>query len=812
MDETPLSSQSDELSEEDLAIIRAFDALEDLEVTGSQDEQPGLRHNSTSLLLLDGSLGIESPEDMLILFASEADEDISTMRRALQQLEQDNHTNSPGLVTLGRSAHKLKGTAGAIGCESMSAIALQIEQEIQLIKEKKIEFLTGLMTLVHAINALEMTLQSLVNEGQESPIPLQELLQDMTRLNAHMTESGNTTAEEDDELEQENILESPILHINPKEASEATSTIASAAQVDLRYLNSLLSHTEHLIELHTPLQSAMKQVEKSLVELQAAHARLRRLEGLFSSVALSSQSGGNKDHSSDGRPSSSLVARILHEAFQRTGIQIQNKQQRTTSSSGTLSERSPEMALWDEMEMDRFTENKILMQSFSEAVADVATSSAQLRSAFAQLNTLIEQQVRQATVVRNDALRLRSAPFSVLVTRVQRAVQMIAQAHNQPILFEATGESTEIDQDILEFLAGPLLHLVRTSVADSLLSAPLTHHHESDRIWLNAQIMGNEIVIELGFSMPIPGGALEALRTPLQQLHGSIAARRNSAGGVSYQLRFPRTQGMIQGLLVQAEGQGLVLPLPHIHSIDYKRQDTYAHIHNLASLLGFPPGSGNSNATSPPIILLAGSHRRIGLQVDEIVGEIELVMKPLAAHLQRPGVVGTAVDGSGNVLLILDLHALIQSEVAQRRNHPQRVVPLANKSSEARQSVTVLVADDSVYMRQSLRQTFEHAGYQVIEARDGIEALDHLTSDHTPDVMMLDIEMPNLNGYDLLNILHSQVGLSDCKIILLTSRASEKHRQRAMELGAYAFLSKPCPQEVLLDTVQKALTDTPVSP
>ncbi|HET8843827.1 MAG TPA: response regulator, partial [Ktedonobacteraceae bacterium] len=127
-------------------------------------------------------------------------------------------------------------------------------------------------------------------------------------------------------------------------------------------------------------------------------------------------------------------------------------------------------------------------------------------------------------------------------------------------------------------------------------------------------------------------------------------------------------------------------------------------------------------------------------------------------------------------------------------------------------SVTVLVADDSVYMRQSLRQTFEHAGYQVIEARDGIEALDHLTSDHTPDVMMLDIEMPNLNGYDLLNILHSQVGLSDCKIILLTSRASEKHRQRAMELGAYAFLSKPCPQEVLLDTVQKALTDTPVSP
>ena len=74
---------------------------------------------------------------------------------------------------------------------------------------------------------------------------------------------------------------------------------------------------------------------------------------------------------------------------------------------------------------------------------------------------------------------------------------------------------------------------------------------------------------------------------------------------------------------------------------------------------------------------------------------------------------------------------------------------------------------------------------------------------------MLDIEMPNLNGYDLLNILHSQPGLADCKTILLTSRSSEKHRLRAIELGAYAFLSKPCPQEILLDTVRKALANLP---
>lgn len=797
MDETPFSLNSEELSAEDLAIIQAFDALDDLELPGDLDEQNG---NAASISLLDGTLGIESSEDMLILFASEADEDIGTMKRALQQLEQDNQTNSPGLVTLGRAAHKLKGTSGAMGCDAMSTIALQVETEIQLIKNNRVELLTGIMALVHATNALEATLQSVMNDGQESPLPLQELLKDLALLNVDAeADPGQSSTDE-----QENT----VLHISPKEAPELPSATASA-QVDIRYLSALMTHTEHLIELHNPLQNAQKQVTKSLMELQAAYARLRRLEGLLSSMAFISTQTGSQNRQAEASHPSSLVARILQEARLRTSRQPHPKPRPPSPIPSTPTGNISELALWDEMEMDRFTENKILLQSFSEAIADVATASGQLRAAFAQLNALIEQQVRQAAVVRNDALRLRSAPFSVLLTRVQRAVQMIAQAHNQPILFEAAGETTEIDQDILEFLAGPLLHLVRTSVADSLLSAP-SPTQQRNRMWLKAQIMGNEIMIELGFSMPIPGGALEALRPPIQQLHGSIAAQRNSAGGVSYQLRFPRTQGTIQGLLVQANGQGLVLPLPQIHSIDYKHQEPYAQIYHLASLLGFAPLPGSGVNPLPPVILLASSHRRVGLQVDEIVGEIELVMKPLATHLQRPGIVGTSADGAGNVLLILDLHTLIQYDLGQRRNNPQRAAPSATPATDAESPVTILVADDSVYMRQSLRHTFEHAGYQVIEARDGIEALEYFTSEQIPDILLLDIEMPNLNGYDLLNILHSQLSPTDCKTILLTSRASEKHRQRAMELGAYAFLSKPCTQEILLDTVHKALTNMPI--
>ena len=806
MSETPFPSNFDELSDEDLAVLRAFDALDDLAFPGSLDDQPGIQSNSTGLSLTSGALNLENPEDMLILFASEADEDIGTIRRALQQVEQDNQVNSPGLVSLGRAAHKLKGTSGAMGCEAMSTIALRMEEEMQLIKDGKIEFLSGLMALVHAVNALEMTLQSVVNDGQESLLPLQQLTQDLAAL--HVESEQPASAEK----------EHPLPPLTPKDVSELSPAAAPGAQVDTHYLHALMSHTEHLIELHTPLESAQEQVTKSLIELQAAHARLRRLESLFSSVAFTNTPAEEEARSLERHPASSLVARILHEALQRTGRQPQNRVHPPVHPISPA--RSPEMALWDEMEMDRFTENKILLQSFSEAVADVATASAQLRSAFSQLNALIEQQVRQATLVRNDALRLRSAPFSILLARVQRAVQMIAQAHNQAVLFEASGETTEIDQDILEFLAGPLLHLVRASVAEGLLATPppaksngpLQHY----RIWLHARIIGSEIEIELGFSMPIPGGALEVLRGPVQQLQGSIGVQRNPTGGVSYQLRFPRAQGVIQGLMVMAGGQGLVLPLAHVHSIDYKRQEAYTQLYNVGTLLDFPSTSHGSVSSLPPAILLAGSYRRVAIQVDEIVGEVELVMKPLPAHLQRPGITGCAVDGTGNVLLILDLPMLIQHDAMQRRANPQRTPPTIpqgqtqDQSAQTRPPATILVADDSIYIRQSLRSTFERAGYHVVEARDGVEALEYLTSEQMPAVLMLDIEMPNLNGYDLLNILHTQPGIAECKTILLTSRSSEKHRQRALELGAYGFLSKPCAQEVLLETVRRAIADTPV--
>ena len=115
-----------------------------------------------------------------------------------------------------------------------------------------------------------------------------------------------------------------------------------------------------------------------------------------------------------------------------------------------------------------------------------------------------------------------------------------------------------------------------------------------------------------------------------------------------------------------------------------------------------------------------------------------------------------------------------------------------------------MIADDSVTIRRSLSQTLSQKDYLILEARDGLEALE-LLAEESPDLLLLDLEMPNMNGYEVLNILRTRAMLPQLRIILLTSRASEKHKRRAHELGIHTYLTKPCPDDELLETVGSLL-------
>nr|BBH93590.1 hypothetical protein KTA_17890 [Thermogemmatispora argillosa] len=861
--EVPEPEEESQLTPEDLAIIEAFRQMEDLEPPEGASESEvvsaaateandGLTDRATAANAQGGEPATGSPssegglDDMLALFAAEADEDIAAMRQALAQLEQEDQLDEGRLEALRRCAHKLKGTAGAVGCPSMSTIAYYIEMLVGSLRDGSVPMMIGLMALVQAVRALEATLQSIVETGQESSAPLTELEADYEALNefgsVRRTPSESlialTAADEAALLEEEELApRSPLreeiarFHLRTRTPRESGSPLPSVL-VDAERLKRLVLNSEHLAEQREPLESARRELESALQELYAAQARLQYLETLLSLNPLSLSELGQIPQTSHRappqQPLSSLVARILEEAEQYGRHTQAHAQPRQRLSALALKAR--EATSWDEMEVDRYTESDVLLRAFSEAIADVSTASAQVRAAFTRLDRVLRRHMDLANRVRGETLLLRSAPLAVLLPRIRRAIRMSADAQRQRVYFETRGETTEVDQDILEALARPLLQLVRYGMITSLSSAHAEDGGEEQqerRVWLYAHAVGNEVSLELGFSTPVRAGALELVQGPIQQLQGTVAAQRNGLGGVTFYLTLPRLHGAMHGLLVRTAGQRLILPFSQVRRIMAGRIPLEQTSQVSAQAPPLPasavplyrllnlPGKAQDEAAptlaaeARPWLLLQDGLPCGAVEVDEVLGGMELVVRPLAPYLRRPGIMGAAIDGQGNVLLVVDLTRLSPpAEAAQAPPAKAPPEPFSSRREPLAASTgrTVMIADDSVYIRQSLQQTLQRAGYRVIQARDGMEAWE-LLLEQPPDVLLLDIEMPHLNGYELLSMIRASPRFESLKIIMLTARSSEKHRRSAQDLGAQAYLIKPSPPELLLETIGAVLNE-----
>jgi chemosensory pili system protein ChpA (sensor histidine kinase/response regulator) len=815
MNDLGTQGHDEELSKDDLEVLQAFHNLESSTTDDSfpLEITPG---NS----LTDQSEDFLSEDDMLALFATEADEDITTMRLTIQHIEQGNMLDSQAMKTLKQRAHKVAGTAAAIGCASMSTIARHIETIIMLVEGGSLSSQTTLIALTYSVQALETTLQSIINNGFESKNPLLELEEQYQKLNIDVygTHIKQSSASETTDIPSTQWFSQQTRGLDPHSLSLG---------VNAHHFNKLQENAENLIELDIPMEQAQKQVETALNELQLAQSRLRRLEPLLATLTISTNATQDRPIHDAGYPPSSLVARILQEASTRTTY-VQPKRQ----AAPTQTIFPHEAALWDEMEIDRFSETNVLTHALNEAISDVALATTHVQQAFKHLKSIVAQQVRQANDVRNEAFLLRTLPFSFLVARLQASIETIAGTQSEHIHTHTSGDTVEIDQDVLEKLADPLMELVQMQVAEVLFFTRRSEQESAQgyQIGFHAHATSNEITIEISFLQSVQAGAVTFLQEIVHHLYGSVSLHKKTPDTISLQIRLPRSQRMIQGLLVRAGNMQLLVSVSQVKRIHFSKSSmnrepgqntssqntllTETHeIYQLNTLLGIDAHTYTAEKTLQTALILELDSPSIAIEVDEVVKEVELVMKPLSEYLCRPGITSTAIDASGNVLLVLNLPEMIrQKEVYQ---HVARTIMDAETKSYREPSMLqsrpevcykILIADDSIYIRQSLNTTLSHEGYVVIEAVDGLEALDQLKKE-SPDLLLLDIEMPNLTGYDVLSIVRSHQEFSQLKVIMLTSRSSEKHKRRAEALGANAYLMKPCAHDELLETIKSVFED-----
>jgi len=330
------------------------------------------------------------------------------------------------------------------------------------------------------------------------------------------------------------------------------------------------------------------------------------------------------------------------------------------------------------------------------------------------------------------------------------------------------------------------------------------------------------------------GVGMDVVRTALSEIRGSITIESEVGKGTSFTIRLPLTLSITQALSCINNQARIAFPIDGVEDMfDVPKErvqtddqghsrilwrDTPLPVRPLSDLLKFNRslgrgrvygGSQDENMTS--IVVLRSASTFIGIQVDQMLGQQEIVIKQLEGPVPKPtGIAGATVLGDGRVMPIADVLELIDMATGRvRREAPSSLwaqpVDEEPVDDTTHTEPTVLIVDDSITVRELLSMSFNKVGYRVEQARDGQEAWEKLRSGLPCDLVFCDIEMPRMDGLELLSRLQKDEILSHLPIAMLTSRGADRHRQMAVDLGAKGYFTKPYLEEMLLDAAQRML-------
>jgi chemotaxis protein histidine kinase CheA/ActR/RegA family two-component response regulator len=334
------------------------------------------------------------------------------------------------------------------------------------------------------------------------------------------------------------------------------------------------------------------------------------------------------------------------------------------------------------------------------------------------------------------------------------------------------------------------------------------------------------------------GVGLDVVRDSVSRLRGTLVVESTPAQGTAFTMTFPTSLAIQSVMVVRIGNQQFAIPTVSVEAIG--RYDNFKHttlsgqsavvvqnetypLHSLAQYLALPVHSLEERSQ---LLLVNAAGRRVALVVDEIKGKSDIVMKNLGPHLRQVnGVAGGTILGNGRVMLVLELNDLLndptllgrremraatttqslfrqQVDVGVSQQPTASLPPVGSASAAAERGKHVLVVDDSPSVRRVVSSMLKQHGWEVQTARDGVEALE-MVSYETPAAVLLDIEMPRMDGYELISTIRAQEQYKTLPLVVLTSRAAAKHKQRAMTLGADAYVVKPYQDEELVNLLKE---------
>ncbi|HEY6240425.1 MAG TPA: Hpt domain-containing protein [Burkholderiales bacterium] len=523
---------------------------------------------------------------------------------------------------------------------------------------------------------------------------------------------------------------------------------------------------------------------------------------------------------------------------------------------------------FDPLEFDRFTRFQEVTRLMAESVSDVSTVHANLVNTVDETEKALLAQARLNRDLQQGLMRVRMVPFGSLQERLYRIVRQTAKEVGKRANLDIKGTQVELDRSVLERITGPFEHLLRNAVTHGI-EAPAKRRTagkpDIGEIRLELKQEGNEVQLALfddgggldidrirekaiekglmapdatlseaeiadfiflaGFSTATEitqlagrGVGMDVVRSEVAALGGRVEIRFARGQGTRFTIYLPLTLAVTQTVLVRAGSRTYAIPSVMVEQVLQLRQEqlvtAYASrqtewqdrrypFHYLPHLLGISEAVAEQKRFSPTLYLRSGTNS-IALHVDEMVGSNqEIVVKSIGPQLQRvAGITGATVLGTGEIVLILNPVLLALKEVAAR----PAIVHEAPKPQAAATQPTIMVVDDSLTVRKVTGRLLERHGYLVVTARDGVEAMEKLL-ELVPDVMLVDIEMPRMDGFDLTRNVRADKRLAGVPIIMITSRTADKHQNYAKEIGVSHFLGKPYQEDDLIEKISGFLRE-----
>lgn len=776
----------------------------------------------------------DEQQELAEIFQAECEEHMLVIDRTLNTLESSVYEDRRSTAELGetlaemrRAVHTLKGAAGMTGFIDLSSCAHGLEDLLDWLHDES-DTVTreDVLIIANTIDTIDSLSSDMSGDYQGT---VEANIKDVSNHLDRRKAEGQT---------EQPVEKTVVVEEGTGERVEEDTMVAGSAgnvRVKLEDLDELGSIEGELVVARGTIEKLVEQLGQSLGDLSTARDAL-------------------------GRKTQELEVGFEAQSLYGFGPSP------ATGALPVMEETVSSLTDFDPIELDRYSQLNLIIRSLNEISIDVNAIHSQINGVAREIRGQVAKQQLAMGVMQEKLMRIRMTPLSSISRGLYQTVRQTAAKLGKDVQLMIKGEDVYMDRYIWSRILDPMMHLLRNSIdhgiedaetrvekgkaATGLITVNAVQRNrfvvlqiiddgkgvDIDKVRATlidqgvistSEQLGEEELMRYLFTPSFStkddvtqisgrGVGLDVVQKNIQELRGNVKIENRPGEGLTFELYIPVTLSINRALIVEVSDNLFAVPIQDILEV---RRFSNAELQveadetmqwrekpisfiDLASRLQLP-STGTEEFDGQLALLLETDEEYHAFRVDSIVEQREIVIKDLGSHLKYVrGVNGVTLTGDGEIIPILNVSELTSES-------PLGALTVASQPMlETNQDeIQVLIVDDSISVRYSISRMIEGQGWVAYQAVDGLDALEKL-EELSPDVIVLDIEMPRMNGYEFMSSLRNDQRFSAIPVVMLTSRASEKHRQKAYDLGVNAYVTKPYEEDdfvtLLRSTVSSA--------